>query len=116
MDYWHCSLFFCRVKENLMHIGQEQPATSHATTTAFSVSALDTAMSWSLINEHQNLQLKMLCSILCTEKKMTDWKNFNVGGYKLFKEGHVQKIYGCLCGHSVQIKAICLPEMKKDRT
>ena len=22
-----------------------------------------------------------------------DWKNFNVGGYKLFKEGHVQKIY-----------------------
>lgn len=24
-----------------------------------------------------------------------DWKNFNVGGYKLFKEGHVQKIYGC---------------------
>ena len=45
-----------------------------------------------------------------------DWKNFNVGGYKLFKEEHVQKIYGCLCGHSVQIKATCLSEMKKDRT
>ena len=45
-----------------------------------------------------------------------DWKNFNVGGYKLFKEGHVQKIYGGLSANKVHIKATCLPEMKKDRT
>ena len=45
-----------------------------------------------------------------------DWKNFNVGGYKLFKEGHVQKMYGCLSANKVHIKATCLPEMKKDRT
>ena len=44
-----------------------------------------------------------------------DWKNFKTGGFKLFKEGHVQDIMvtqqGSVCG----IKCICLPEMKKDR-
>ena len=45
-----------------------------------------------------------------------DWKNFDVGGYKLFKEGHVQKIYGSVSANMVLIKVTCLPEMKKDRT
>ena len=44
-----------------------------------------------------------------------DWKSLNSGGYKLFREDHVQKI--CVSSSdSVSVKAICLPEMKKDRT
>lgn len=108
-----------------MPIGQEQSVTSYTTTTASSDCASDIALSWSLI--HEDLQLMpeftienvMQYFVYRKENdglERQDWKNFNVGGYKLFKEGHIQKIYGCLCGQSVQIKATCLPEMKKDRT
>ena len=33
-----------------------------------------------------------------------DWKSLNFGGYKLFREGHVQKIYVSSSG-SVSVKA-----------
>ena len=42
-----------------------------------------------------------------------DWRSFKSGGFKLFKEGHVNtitqhdSIFGITCS--------CLPEMKKDR-
>lgn len=44
-----------------------------------------------------------------------DWKNLNSGGYKLFKEGHVQGLSASLSGNICCIKGKCLPEMKKDR-
>ena len=44
-----------------------------------------------------------------------DWESLNFGGYKLFRGGHVQKIYVRNSG-SVSVKAICFPEIKKDRT
>ena len=43
-----------------------------------------------------------------------DWKNFKTGGYKLFKEGHVQNIMVSQQGSISGIKCNCLPEMKKD--
>ena len=43
-----------------------------------------------------------------------DWKNFKTGGYKLFKEGHVQNIMVSQQGSIFGIKHNCLPEMKKD--
>ena len=62
-----------------MPIGQEQSATSHATTTASSDSASDTALSWSLINEDLQLVSEFTIEIvmqyfLCIEMKMMDWK------------------------------------------
>ena len=46
-----------------------------------------------------------------------DWKSFNSKGFKLFREGHVQKIYASISTkfNRVNVKATCLPEMKKDR-
>ena len=44
-----------------------------------------------------------------------DWKNLNSGGYKLFKEGHVQSVSAGLSGNTCCVKGKCLPEMKKDR-
>ena len=44
-----------------------------------------------------------------------DWKNFKTGGYKLFKEGHVQKIMINQEGAVCTVSCSCLPEMKKDR-
>ena len=46
-----------------------------------------------------------------------DWKSFNSKGFKLFREGHVQKIYANISTkfNHVNVKATCLPEMKKDR-
>ena len=44
-----------------------------------------------------------------------DWKNFKTGGYKLFKEGHVQNIMVSQQCSIFGIKCNCLPEMKKDR-
>lgn len=44
-----------------------------------------------------------------------DRKSLNNHGYKLFKEGHIQQVYVSLSS-KVVVKAICLPEMKKDRT
>ena len=44
-----------------------------------------------------------------------DWKSLNNHGYKLFKEGHIQQVY-VSSSSKVAVKAICLPEMKKDRT
>ena len=43
-----------------------------------------------------------------------DWKSLNAGGYKLFAEGHVQGIYVSVSGDDCKVRAICLPEMKKD--
>ena len=45
-----------------------------------------------------------------------DWKNLGSdGGYKLFKEGHVQDISVATRSDECLIKCKCLPEMKKDR-
>ena len=44
-----------------------------------------------------------------------DWKSFKTGGYKLFKEGHVQKTMINQQGSVCAISCSCLPEMKKDR-
>ena len=44
-----------------------------------------------------------------------DWKSFNVGGFKLFKEGHVQNIMINQQGLVFGVKCRCLPEMKKDK-
>ena len=44
-----------------------------------------------------------------------DWKNFKTGGFKLFKEGHVQNIMVSHKGAVFEIECKCLPEMKKDR-
>lgn len=44
-----------------------------------------------------------------------DWKNFNGGGFKLFKEGHVQNIMINQQGAVFGVKCRCLPEMKKDK-
>ena len=44
-----------------------------------------------------------------------DWKSFKAGGYKLFKEGHVQKIMITQHDSVFGITCSCLPEMKKDR-
>lgn len=43
-----------------------------------------------------------------------DWKSLNAGGFKLFAEDHVQDIYICTCDDDCKLKAVCLPEMKKD--
>ena len=44
-----------------------------------------------------------------------DWKNLGSdGGYKLFKEGHVQDISVATRSDECLIKCKCLPEMKKD--
>ena len=45
-----------------------------------------------------------------------DWKNFNSGRFKLFKDGHIQKVYVSDFTTNVYVKATCLPEMNKDRT
>ena len=44
-----------------------------------------------------------------------DWKSFKSGGFKLFKEGHVQKITITQRNSIFGITCSCLPEMKKDR-
>ena len=44
-----------------------------------------------------------------------DWKNFKGGGFKLFKEGHVQNIMINRQGAVFGVKCRCLPEMKKDK-
>ena len=44
-----------------------------------------------------------------------DWKSFKAGGFKLFKEGHVQNIMISQQGTVFGIECKCLPEMKKDR-
>ena len=44
-----------------------------------------------------------------------DWKSFKTGGYKLFKEGHVQNIMVSQQGSIFGTKCNCLLEMKKDR-
>ena len=44
-----------------------------------------------------------------------DWKSFKAGGYKLFKEGHVQNILVSREEAKFKVECRCLPEMKKDR-
>ena len=44
-----------------------------------------------------------------------DWKSFKAGGFKLFKEGHVQNIMISQQGTVFGVECKCLPEMKKDR-
>ena len=41
-----------------------------------------------------------------------DWKSFKTGGFKLFKEGHVQKITITQNDTMFGITCNCLPEMK----
>lgn len=47
--------------------------------------------------------------------KAEDWKSFKAGGYRLFKDGHVQDIMVNQKDSLLEIKCNCLPEMKKDR-
>ena len=47
--------------------------------------------------------------------RVEDWKSFKTGGYKLFKEDHVQKIMINQQDSVCTITCSCLPEMKKDR-
>ena len=44
-----------------------------------------------------------------------DWKSFKAGGYRLFKDGHVQNIMVDQKDSLLGIRCNCLPEMKKDR-
>jgi len=44
-----------------------------------------------------------------------DQKSFKAGGFKLFKEGHVQNIMVHQQGTVFEIDCRCLPEMKKDK-
>ena len=44
-----------------------------------------------------------------------DWKSFKAGGFKLFKEGHVQNIFINIDDTKLEVEYKCLPEMKKDR-
>ena len=44
-----------------------------------------------------------------------DWKSFKAGGFKLFKEGHVQNIFINRDDTKLEVECKCLPEMKKDR-
>ena len=44
-----------------------------------------------------------------------DWKNFKSGVFKLFKEGHVRKLYNVQDDLFSKLSCECLPEMKKDR-
>ena len=77
---------------------------------------------WSLIDK----ELRLLPEF--TIEKVMDYflyqkesdglaKSFNSKGFKLFREGHVQKIYASISTkfNHVNVKATCLPEMKKDR-
>ena len=45
-----------------------------------------------------------------------DWKSLNAGGYKLFAEGYVQDTCVCTRTEECLVKALCLPEIKKDIT
>jgi len=44
-----------------------------------------------------------------------DWKSFKAGGFKLFKESHVQNIMVHQQGTIFGINCIYLSEMKKDK-
>ena len=44
-----------------------------------------------------------------------DWKSFKAGGFKLFKEGHVQNIMISRDDTKLEVECKCLLEMKKDR-
>ena len=85
---------------------------------------LPTPVTWSKIEEEINLlpdfTIDNVIQYFMYQKEADglekeDWKSLNFGGYELFREGHVQKIYVGSAG-SVSVKVICLPEMKKDRT
>ena len=47
--------------------------------------------------------------------KAEDWKSFKGGGYRLYKDGHVQNIIVNQKDLLLEIRCNCLPEMKKDR-
>ena len=96
-----------------------QPITSQSESVT-----LPNTVTWSKIEEEINLlpdfTIENVIQYFVYQKEADglekeDWKSLNFGGYKLFREGHVQKIYVSSSG-SVSVKAICLPEMKKDRT
>ena len=57
--------------------------------------------------------------LICRKEKdcmrAEDWKSFKTGGFKLFKEGHVQKITITQNNTMFGITCSCQPEMKKDR-
>ena len=81
--------------------------------------------SWSLIDEDLRLipefTIENVLQYFIYRKERDglerqDWKNFKSGGYNLYKEGHVQKVYASISTNVVDVKGICLPEMKKDRT
>ena len=81
------------------------------------------AFTWKMINDDiqllPNFTTENVIQYLTYQKEADglekqDWKSLNYGGYKLFKEGHVQKIF--VRSADIFVKAVCLPEMRKDRT
>lgn len=80
--------------------------------------------SWSKIGEDMrqlpNFTIQNIIQYFIYQKEIDglerqDWKSLNNHGYKLFKEGHIQQVH-VSSSSKVAVKAICLPEMKKDRT
>ena len=117
-----------RVKDNNLpssnphQIPTVSQASSHSSPLLDSSSDID---SWTLIHEDlklipeftiENVLQYFIYRKECDGLERQDWKNFKSGGYKLFKEGHIQKVYASVSTSLVHVKAICLPEMKKDRT
>ena len=123
-------LSFFRVKDNNLLSSQTEqtPTVSWATCTNCSTNPLSDIASidsWSLIDEDlklipeftiKNVLQYFIYRKECDGLERQDWKNFKSGGYNLYKEGHVQKVYASISTNVVYVKAICLPEMKKDRT
>ena len=77
-------------------IVQPSNSTSHTSTGPLLV--------WKKIEDNisviSNFTIEMQCNILVTKRilmdlKKEDWKSLNSGGYKLFREGYVQKIHVC---------------------
>jgi len=102
---------------------QQQPTVLQ--TTGPLLDASSNIESWTLIDEDLKLPPEFTIEYVlqyfiyrkeCDGLERQDWKNFKSGGYKLFKEEHVQKACASNAASLVYVKATCLPEMKKDRT
>ena len=48
---------------------------------------------------------------------VSDFKSMNTSALNLYKCGHIQKVEACICSQFsiMYLRAVCLPEMRKDR-
>ena len=118
-----------RVKENNL-LEQQQQSSAEEQNNVSSSSTIattdgDVGLSWKLIGEDINVlpefTTENVLQYFIYRKKndgleRQDWKNFNSSGFKLFKDGHIQKVSVSDFTTNVYVKATCLPEMNKDRT